>query len=102
MEASVQELQKRRSEDQQDYVLLDVREPHERDEDNIGGLHVPLGEIAIKLDELIPHKDEEVIVYCRSGKRSAMATQLLKQAGFTNVRNLEGGMLAYREIDPGK
>ncbi len=102
MEASVQELKKRRSEDRQNYVLLDVREPHERDEDNIGGLHVPLGEISLHLDKLIPHKDEEVIVYCRSGKRSAMATQLLRQAGLSNVRNLEGGMIAYREIDPGK
>ncbi len=97
MEASIQELKKREQEDEQDYVLLDVREDYEREEFNIGGLHVPLGQLTMSFDKLAPHKDKEIIVYCRSGKRSAMAQELLRQSGFTNVRNLEGGMLAYQQ-----
>ena len=79
-----------------DYVLLDVREAYERDEFNIGGIHIPLGDLMASFDKLASHKEDEIIVYCRSGKRSAMATQLLTQSGFSNVRNLTGGMLAWQ------
>ncbi|NJC27586.1 rhodanese-like domain-containing protein [Neolewinella antarctica] len=95
MDATIQELKERETEATKDYVLLDVREDYERSEFNVGGIHVPLGELMGSLDKLAPHKDDEVIVYCRSGKRSAMAAQLLTQSGFTNVRNLAGGMMAY-------
>ncbi|OAV43361.1 rhodanese-like domain-containing protein [Lewinella sp. 4G2] len=95
MDATIQELKEREAGDKKDYVLLDVREDYERSEFNIGGVHVPLGDLMGSLDKLAPHKDEEIIVYCRSGKRSAMAAQLLGQSGFSNVRNLEGGMLAW-------
>lgn len=98
MDASVQELKQREKEDETDYVLLDVREDHERSEYNIGGIHVPLGQLSMSMDKLTPHRDDEIIVYCRSGKRSAMAKELLSQSGFKNVRNLEGGMLAYQEL----
>lgn len=97
MNATIQELKQREAEGTKDYVLLDVREDYERAEFNIGGVHVPLGQLTSSFDKLAPHKDEEIIVYCRSGKRSAMAQELLRQSGFTNVRNLEGGMLAYQE-----
>lgn len=97
MEASVAELKEREKSEQKDYVLLDVREDYERTEFNIGGIHVPLGQLSMSMDKLTPHRDQEIIVYCRSGKRSAMAQELLRQSGFTNVRNLEGGMLAYQE-----
>ena len=96
MEASVQELKEREQGGKKDFVLLDVREDYERAEFNIGGIHVPLGQLSMSMDKLAPHRDEEIIVYCRSGKRSAMAQELLRQSGFTNVRNLEGGMLAYQ------
>jgi rhodanese-related sulfurtransferase len=49
------------------------------------------------IPELSAHKDDEVIVYCRSGNRSGMAKQLLVASGFSNVKNLLGGMLAWRE-----
>ena len=97
MEASVAELKEREKSDQKDYVLLDVREDYERTEFNIGGIHVPLGQLSMSMDKLTPYRDQEIIVYCRSGKRSAMAQELLRQSGFKNVRNLEGGMLAYQE-----
>ena len=96
MDATIQELKEREAGAMKDYVLLDVREDYERSEFNIGGIHVPLGDLMASLDKLAPHKEDEIIIYCRSGKRSGMAAQLLAQSGFSNVRNLEGGMLAWQ------
>lgn len=76
--------------------LLDVREPAEHAEFNIGGQLVPLGKIRMMdLDGIDDWKDQEVICYCRSGNRSGQACMILESAGFTNVRNLTGGMLAW-------
>ena len=78
--------------------LVDVREPEEHEAFDIGGQLVPLGRIRIyDIDELEPLKDEEVIVYCRSGNRSGQAAMLLENMGFEQVRNLEGGMLKWQE-----
>ena len=78
--------------------LVDVREPHEYEEANIGGRLVPLGKVqTMQVDELEDLKDKEVIVYCRSGRRSMMACQMLDQVGFKNTYNLEGGILAWIE-----
>lgn len=96
MDATIQEIKEREAAGKKDYVLLDVREGYERAEFNIGGMHIPLGELTASFDKLISHKDEEIVVYCRSGKRSGMAAHLLGQAGFTNVRNLDGGMMAWQ------
>ncbi|SKA41921.1 Rhodanese-related sulfurtransferase [Chitinophaga eiseniae] len=77
--------------------ILDVREPHERAEFNIGGFHIPLGLVqTMQVDEIEHLKDEEVIVYCRSGNRSGQACMLLETMGFTNVKNLTGGMLNWQ------
>ena len=79
--------------------LLDVREPAERNEFNIGGTHIPLGRIQImETEEIENWKNDEVIVYCRSGNRSGMASLFLEQMGFNNVKNLTGGMLAWNEM----
>jgi rhodanese-related sulfurtransferase len=96
MDATIQEIKEREAAGKKDYILLDVRESYERDEFNIGGMHIPLGELTASFDKLASHKDEEIVVYCRSGKRSAMAQHLLQQSGFSNVRNLEGGMIAWQ------
>ena len=78
--------------------LVDVREPHEHADFNIGGLLLPLGRVQqMDIDDIEPLKNEEVIVYCRSGNRSGMASMMLESAGFTNVKNLTGGMLAWQE-----
>lgn len=95
MDITVQEL-KERLEKGEKINLIDVREPNEYAEDNIGGQLIPLGEVSYRIDELDGLQDEEVIVHCRSGKRSAMAQQILEENGFNNVRNMIGGMLAYR------
>lgn len=78
--------------------IIDVREPYENSEFNIGGLLVPLGNIqAMQLESIEDLKHHEVIVYCRSGNRSGQACAILEMAGFTDVKNLTGGMLAWRE-----
>jgi rhodanese-related sulfurtransferase len=76
--------------------LLDVREPDERAVFNIGGHFIPLGNVqAMMIDDIDALKNEEVICYCRSGKRSMMACMTLETFGFTNVKNLNGGMMDW-------
>ena len=78
--------------------LVDVREPHENAEYNIGGVLYPLGNVQMMMvDELEPYKESEVIVYCRSGNRSGQACLILDALGFKNTKNLVGGMLAWQE-----
>lgn len=78
--------------------LLDVREPDERAEFNIGGTFIPLGQLmSLQTDEIDGLKNEELICYCRSGKRSMQAALMLETLGFSNVKNLEGGMLAWQQ-----
>jgi rhodanese-related sulfurtransferase len=77
--------------------LVDVREPSEHDEFNIGGTLIPLGKIqSMDLDELENLKDKEIILYCRSGNRSGQACMILDTMGFANTKNLQGGMLAWK------
>ena len=78
-------------------AILDVREPWEFEESRISGSqNIPLGSLPQALDDLEELKDQEVIVHCKSGARSSAAKAFLTQQGFTNVRNLEGGIMAYQ------
>ena len=78
--------------------LVDVREPAENAEYNIGGILHPVGRIRnFDAEGLENLKDQEVIVYCRSGNRSGQAALMMETMGFTNVWNLAGGMLAWQE-----
>lgn len=78
--------------------IVDVREPHEHAEFNIGGLLYPLGKVqTMQVDELEPFKDEELIVYCRSGNRSGQACLILDTLGFKNTKNLVGGMMNWQD-----
>ncbi|MFN4285862.1 MAG: rhodanese-like domain-containing protein [Lacibacter sp.] len=78
--------------------LVDVREPSEHAEFNIGGILLPVGQILAMQTDAIDHlKDQEVIFYCRSGARSANAAQFAETMGFTNTYNLVGGMLAWQD-----
>ena len=83
-----------------DFQLIDVREPYEYEIANISGLLIPKGEILQHLDEIDRNKD--VVIHCRSGKRSQDVIDLLKhEAGLTNLYNLKGGILAWAdEINP--
>jgi rhodanese-related sulfurtransferase len=79
-------------------LLLDVREPMEHAEFNIGGVLLPLGRIRMMdTEEIDDWKDQEVICYCRSGNRSAQACMILESAGFGHVKNLAGGMMAWQD-----
>lgn len=95
---TVQEL-KQKIENKEDFILIDVREPYEHSEFNIGGELASLQtSLPYKIAEMEEHKEREIVVYCRSGNRSGMAKQMFVQAGFKNVKNLLGGMLQWREI----
>jgi rhodanese-related sulfurtransferase len=78
--------------------LLDVREPSEHAEFNIGGQLLPLGQIMhYEVEQIDSLKEKELICYCRSGNRSGQAAMILESMGFTNVKNLSGGMLTWRD-----
>ena len=80
------------------YVFIDVREPYEYAEYNLGAQLIPLGDLVSKVTELLVHKDDEIVIHCKSGGRSAAAKITLTQLGFTKVRNLLGGVMEYRMI----
>ncbi len=97
-EISVEEL-KRRLDAKEDFVLVDVREPHEYKICNLNGNLIPLGEIPRRVNELDPAK--EMVIHCHHGGRSARAVAFLRQAGFNKVSNLAGGIHAWADrIDP--
>ena len=97
---SVQEL-KRKLDAKEDVFVLDVREPHEYLIANLGAPQIPVGEVERRVGELAAQKNREVVVHCRSGARSQKAALILKQAGFSNVSNLAGGILAWADkVDP--
>jgi len=76
--------------------LIDVREPSEYEENNIGGELIPLGDIPKSLDRV--NQDKKVVIMCRSGKRSLNAAEIIAdQLGFDEVYNLTGGILAWDE-----
>ncbi|MGE5519798.1 MAG: rhodanese-like domain-containing protein [Candidatus Dadabacteria bacterium] len=78
--------------------LIDCREPHEYEQANLGGKLVPLGKFqTMQVEELEDLKDEDVFIYCRSGKRSAMACMILDQLGFKSTFNVEGGILDWQK-----
>lgn len=97
MDITVQEL-KEKLDKKEDFIFIDVREAHEYDEFNLGAKLIPLGTIASAIEEYEPFKKEEVVLHCRSGARSGMAQQLFQEAGYTNVRNLTGGVLHWQSV----
>jgi rhodanese-related sulfurtransferase len=95
MDITVQELKKRLDEGDKSFVFIDVREPHEYQAFNLGAELIPLGIVPVRLPDLEAHKNDEIVVHCRSGARSAQAKAFMMANGFSNVRNLEGGVLAW-------
>jgi len=91
------ELKKRLDAGEQPH-LLDVREDYERAEFNIGGKHIPMGKLqSMQLEDIEDWKNDEIIVYCRSGNRSGIAANMLEHLGYSNVKNLVGGMLDWQK-----
>ena len=97
LDITARELDLRMKEDH--LLLLDVREPHELEISALpGALNIPLGTLASRLSEL--DSAREMVVFCKSGTRSARALELLASAGFKKVKNLKGGINAWaQEID---
>ena len=97
-EVTVAELKKLKDSNA-DFQLIDVREEHELEICEIGGLHIAMGEVMDNLDKI--SKDKQVVIHCRSGARSGAICQALEANGFNNVYNLKGGIIAWStEIDP--
>lgn len=94
---SVEEL-KQKVDSGEDFHLIDVREPGENAEFNIGGILIPLGKIqAMQIEEIEDLKNEELVFYCRSGTRSMIACLFLESFGFKNTNNLAGGVMEWKE-----
>lgn len=94
---SVEDLKKKMDQGES-FHLIDVREPDEHAQFNIGGTLVSLGKIqSMQVEDLEDFKDDEIILYCRSGNRSGQACLILDMLGFRNTNNLAGGMLAWQE-----
>ncbi len=76
-----------------DFQLIDVREQHEFDEVNLNGILIPMGEVMGRLAEI--DKNKQVVIHCRSGARSANVINALERQGYSNLYNLQGGIMAY-------
>jgi rhodanese-related sulfurtransferase len=94
---TIEEL-KSKMDNSENFVFLDVREPFEYEEFNLGAKLIPLGTLMSSLDELEPHKNDEIIIHCRSGARSGTAKNSLTQLGYTKVRNVLGGVLEWQRL----
>ena len=101
-EISVETL-KQRIDASQAPIIIDVREPHELTFAQLppaaGVIHIPMGQLPVRLKDLESKKDEEIAVLCRSGMRSEMVTNFLLQNGFKKVFNIAGGILAWCAVD---
>lgn len=86
---------KERKNNNESLNIIDVRETYEYDAVNMGALNIPLGLLPHKLDQIEQFKNEELIIHCKSGRRSDNAKKFLEQNGYTNVRNLLGGIDEY-------
>src|SRR5690606_17965628 len=95
---TVEEL-KERLDKKEDIVFVDVREEWEYEEDNLGALNIPLGQLPHQLDQIDQFKNHEIVVHCRSGARSGNAKKFLETKGYKKVRNVLGGILAYRQLE---
>ena len=84
----------------ENFILLDVRTDQEVFISKIqGSIHIPMNDVPLRLDEL--NKEKEIVVQCKSGKRSARVCEFLLNNNFSNVKNLKGGIIAWsEEIDP--
>lgn len=82
---------------QEHAVVVDVREQNEFREGHIvDAIHIPLGSLQQRMGELEKHKDAPIIIGCRSGNRSSIAAGQLRKAGYENIHNLRGGVMAWQ------
>ena len=97
---TVQEI-KKRMDAGEELNLVDVRERDEYAVSHITSFLLPTSELADRMAELKPFRDQELLIHCRSGARSGRVVEYLKSVGFVNPRNVPGGIKAWqREVDP--
>jgi len=95
-EVSVEEAHQRWSTKKNQVLILDVRTPSEYEQAHVeGSLLVPVQELGQKMAQLMPHKEKEILVICRSGNRSYTAASMLKEKGFEKAFNVQGGVTAW-------
>jgi rhodanese-related sulfurtransferase len=88
---------KRMQQSQQNFTLIDVREPDEVAQGAIAGAKtLPRGQLEHKIDTITTDKDQPIVCYCGGGGRSALAAQTLKRMGFKNVISLAGGYRGWK------
>jgi adenylyltransferase/sulfurtransferase len=75
--------------------ILDIRTPYEIEDFDVGGLQIPLDELLLSTEKILPLKNEEIIIVCYSGLQSEIACKILIKKGFQHLRNLVGGLEAY-------
>lgn len=80
------------------FIIIDVREQLEFQTFNLGGINIPLGAILTDIENIDYEKEEEIVVICQRGLRSETARRVLSQHGYKNVRNLTGGLLAVQKL----
>lgn len=94
---TVQEL-KQKIDNNEDFLFIDVREPYEYQEFNLDAQLIPLSTLPSRLVDLKEHQDREIIIHCRSGARSGNAKMYLMSQGYSKVRNVLGGVIAWKEM----
>jgi len=89
---------KTKLDNKEEFVFIDVREPHEYEEFNLGAKLIPLGDIPGALNDLEQYKEKEIVIHCRSGARSGNAKKFLVEMGYKNVKNLLGGVVRWQQL----
>jgi rhodanese-related sulfurtransferase len=76
-------------------TILDIRTPYEIEEWDLGGIQIPLDELLLNLGLIDSLKNQEIVIICYTGLQSKIAQKILEKRGFTNLKNLEGGLEAF-------
>lgn len=79
-------------------LILDIRTPREFEDFNFGGIHIPLDELLLRINEFEHLKNDEIVVICYTGLQSEIARKILEKRGFSRLRNLEGGLEAFLNL----
>ncbi len=95
MDISPQDLKKKLSLKETDFIVIDVREDWEYEENHIAPVNIPLYSIPQRINEFKKWNNKKIIVHCNSGKRSQQAQKFLRKNGFENIINLAGGLDNY-------
>ncbi len=99
-ETTIQGVRKRMDTGDKGFILVDVREDHEWDQGRLPeAIHLSKGIIERDIETVIPNKNQEIILYCGGGFRSALAAENLQKMGYNNVLSMDGGFRAWKEAE---